>query len=270
MSFSDREWRRIHGTSDEDLDLADEYLAKAQRATDYETMFTNAQLALQYNPNCLEAESLMAFLKSRGNYQRYKEEMKKVLAHGEWLMEDEGYLPDMVGNFWGILETRPYMRMLNDYSDMLASKNDYEEAIKIAERMLELNPNDNQGVRWSLSHYYVMTLDRQGAEKLIKDFPDDSMSIFWMGLALLYFRLKEEEKVRECLGHVKRRNRGFDVFLDALGNPSRMNDLRKNKNPIGLAVGSVDELVYEYDTYDYAWKAAKNFERWLKKVGPTL
>ena len=270
MSFTDKMWRDFHGQPNSNLDLADEYLAKAGSAKDYETAYTNAKLALEYNPDCLEAECILAMLTTRGNPQKYKREMEKVLAHGERLLEEEGYLPDMAGEFWGILETRPYMRMLGDHMEMLASLEDYEEAIKIGERMLELNPQDNQGIRWNLAHLYVMTLDREGAEKLLGAYPDDKACLFLMGHALLYFRIKEEDKVIELVKQMKSRNRGFDEFFDALCTPAKMDKLRGHDNPYGLPMGGVDELVHEYDHFQFAWKAAKNFERWLKKKGPAL
>lgn len=270
MSFSDSEWRRLHGASDRNLDLADEYLQKAQNCRDAVSAYENAKKALEYNPDCLEAEGLVAFLEARGDYLAYVRGMKKVLAHGEKLMREGGYYPDAVGHFWGILETRPYMRMLSGFADSLIYLKDYEGAALVMERMLKLNPADNQGVRWTLTHVYVMTGYREGEEKLAKNYPDDYSSAFWMGQALFYFKQGEWQRAKEMLRKIKDKNRGFGDFVEALGSPQKMDALRAGRTPFGVAMMSADELVHEYDGYDYAYQEAEGFEEWLKKVGPTL
>lgn len=185
-------------------------------------------------------------------------------------MREEGLLPDAVGSFWGILETRPYMRMLSDYADMLIKFKCYDEATKVQERMIELNPGDNQGVRWTLSHLYAMSCNTEGAERLEQLFPDDYSAIHWMGHVLLYYRLKDYENAKEHLQEVKKSVRDFQDFIDALGNPSKLEELRKRRSPYGLRAMSVDELMYEYDNYRYVYQVAEGFEDWLKKVAPTL
>ncbi|HET7628678.1 MAG TPA: SEC-C metal-binding domain-containing protein, partial [Bacillales bacterium] len=54
------------------------------------------------------------------------------------------------GHFWGLIETRPYMRAKQAYAETLAALGKTEQAIEEYEEVLELNPNDNQGVRYSL------------------------------------------------------------------------------------------------------------------------
>jgi len=54
----------------------------------------------------------------------------------------DGVLP------WGYLYNRPFLRCLHGYGLCLWRLDRTEEAVRVFERMLALNPNDNQGVRF--------------------------------------------------------------------------------------------------------------------------
>jgi len=56
---------------------------------------------------------------------------------------------------WGILENRPYMRAIQYRADLYADAKEDEKAIELYRLLLQLNPNDNQGVRYTLSGIYA-------------------------------------------------------------------------------------------------------------------
>ncbi|MDR2172738.1 MAG: tetratricopeptide repeat protein [Burkholderiales bacterium] len=95
---------------------------------------------------------------------------------------------DMTGMFWGVFETRPYMRALNELAQCLIDMNRLEEAVDCFQRMLHLNPNDNQGVRYELLPLF-MALDRDAdAETLYKKYKDEISSFWLYDRALLDYR----------------------------------------------------------------------------------
>ncbi len=49
---------------------------------------------------------------------------------------------------WGFIDNRPYLRCLHGYGLCLWQLGRVEEAAKVFERLLWLNPTDNQGVRF--------------------------------------------------------------------------------------------------------------------------
>ena len=56
--------------------------------------------------------------------------------------------PDFNGLLrWGYIYNRPFLRALHGYGLCLWRLNNTDAALKVFERMLSLNPNDNQGVR---------------------------------------------------------------------------------------------------------------------------
>jgi hypothetical protein len=62
---------------------------------------------------------------------------------------------------WSFLENRPYLRALANLASTRHRQEKYSEAAEIYERMLRMNPNDNQGVRWLLgeSHHRLGHLE---------------------------------------------------------------------------------------------------------------
>jgi len=55
---------------------------------------------------------------------------------------------------WGFLENRPYLRGLANLALVRHEQRRHDEEVEIYERLLRMNPNDNQGVRWLLGEGY--------------------------------------------------------------------------------------------------------------------
>jgi tetratricopeptide (TPR) repeat protein len=53
---------------------------------------------------------------------------------------------------WAMIDNRPYLRCLNGYGECAWRLGRFEEAGRIFERMLWLNPSDNQGARFLLNN----------------------------------------------------------------------------------------------------------------------
>lgn len=64
---------------------------------------------------------------------------------------------------WGIVENRPYLRGLGNLALALAEQRKWVEALAVHQRLLEINPDDNQGVRYLIGVEYLQVGDNQGA-----------------------------------------------------------------------------------------------------------
>jgi tetratricopeptide (TPR) repeat protein len=49
---------------------------------------------------------------------------------------------------WGHIDNRPFLRCMHGYGLCLWRLGRYDEAVRVFEKMLWLNPSDNQGVRF--------------------------------------------------------------------------------------------------------------------------
>ena len=56
---------------------------------------------------------------------------------------------------WGDMDNRAYMRAIQYQADLLADVGKKKRAIELYKLLLKLNPNDNQGVRYTLSGLYA-------------------------------------------------------------------------------------------------------------------
>jgi len=82
-------------------------------------------------------------------------------------------MTDEVGSFWGVLETRPYMRCMNLLYRQLVMMERPKDAAPIGRKMLELCPNDNIGIRFTLDEVEAACDDPARAEDLANAFADD-------------------------------------------------------------------------------------------------
>jgi tetratricopeptide (TPR) repeat protein len=72
------------------------------------------------------------------------------------------------GEFWGFLETRPYMRARAGLAMALLRMGQTDAAMGHLGDMLRLNPNDNQGLRYILLGCLMEKNDLEGARDLLK------------------------------------------------------------------------------------------------------
>jgi tetratricopeptide (TPR) repeat protein len=95
----------------------------------------------------------------------------------EYFKENKGY-------FWSMAETRPYMTNLLDHAMMLWNEGKIEKAVEQLSYILELNPEDNQGVRYILINLLIKLNKIKDCEELI-DFFDEEYSAVWTYSKLL-------------------------------------------------------------------------------------
>jgi tetratricopeptide (TPR) repeat protein len=92
------------------------------------------------------------------------------------------------GHFWMILETRPYMRAQGGLANALRATGRLDEAVIVWQRMLELNPNDNQGVRDLLAAALLQQGRDAELSELLGRYPDDDGVVHRYAEALVQFR----------------------------------------------------------------------------------
>jgi tetratricopeptide (TPR) repeat protein len=144
-----------------------------------------ARDALALSPLCADAHVILAMHAT--DAEEALAQWRAGVAAGEAAIGPAGF-KRMRGEFWGWLETRPYMRALHGLAHALHEGGQAEDAIAIARRMLDLNPNDNQGVRYQLLGWLAAEGRDDDAAGLIAAYPDDGMAVWSWMRALLAFR----------------------------------------------------------------------------------
>lgn len=144
-----------------------------------------ARQALALSPLCADAYHLLAgeaanAAEARDLYARGVEAAE--LALGPEVFDNYG------GHFWGVLETRPYMRARHGLAMALLKLGEEEAAIGHMRALLKLNPGDNQGVRYLLLGLLLRRDDMAGVKKLLAAYKEE-WSAYWLYTrALVAFR----------------------------------------------------------------------------------
>ena len=124
-----------------------------------------AEKALEISPDCADAYNLLAEEKAE-SVEEAQSYFEKGVEAGERALGETTFEED-VGHFWGLLETRPYMRARAGLAQCLWILGEKEEAIGHYEDMLRLNPTDNQGIRHILLEHLLKRDDREKAGRLL-------------------------------------------------------------------------------------------------------
>lgn len=114
--------------------------------------------------------------------------------------------------FYGIWETRPYIRGLQQRALVLLQYGKINLAKKQLEEIIKLNEHDNLGARYVLSAIYAYFEDEKSFNKLYKKYGEKNL-FFLVPKMFLYYKLGDNKKTLEILKEIKKVN---PYFIDML------------------------------------------------------
>ncbi len=244
------------GRSKEDRSLlAHESLSAAEDATHPLEMIPHLLRAVRLDPACLDARMLLATI-AGGPRDELIEEFQQILVTGETDL-GKGFFQENRGDFWLLIETRPYMRARARLAELLQDAGRIDEAISHFEAMLQLNPNDNQGVRYTLMCCYLQTGKLEDARKLFSRYNEETALWLWSRVLERYLATELPEAIG-LLARARRGNRYFEEFL------TKRRALPKDPPPY-YSPGSVSEAVVCIATIGRAWMQYPEVLMWLNK-----
>ena len=166
------------------LDRAQELMYDAWEATGSRRIKL-ARQALAISPDCADAYVLLA--EEARSLPEAKRLYEQGVSAGERALGPQTFEED-AGHFWGIIETRPYMRARAGLASCLWQLGERQAAIDHYADMLRLNPGDNQGIRYVLANCLLRQGDDIALAKLLDQYKDDAMAEWLYTRALLAFR----------------------------------------------------------------------------------
>ena len=214
-----------------------------------------AEEALTLDPNCVDAYVILA-----ENASTPEEAMvlsKKGMEIGQKELGKD-FFKENIGHFWMMLETRPYMRAKANYAETLYELELETVAIKEYEELLELNPNDNQGIRYRMFPVYLETGNVVKAEKLLKQYEETTAHGLYNQLLLELYKNGFSAKAVKLLKDAKKENRFVVPYL-----------IGKKHIPMYLpdhyGTGDENEAIIYADEHLHLWDKIEGFQEWLKK-----
>jgi tetratricopeptide (TPR) repeat protein len=244
----------------DDLDVAQDIMWTAWDTAGRKKRIALARRALAISPLCADAHVMLAQEEAETLAQRIAAYRAGVAA-GEKALGRQTFEED-AGMFWGILETRPYMRARHGLAGALWEAGERDEAIGHFQDMLRLNPNDNQGIRYELlDHLLELGRDREAAE-LIQAYAEDGSAMWAYGRALQAFRTEgDSAAARAALQEALTTNRHVPPYLSGgKALPQRLPDF--------YGMGDENEAIVYALSGKAAWSATPGAAAWLMAQAP--
>lgn len=215
-----------------------------------------AQDALKLQPESGDAYNILAECATSPKEVLYLYK-QGMLVEEKRLGKD--FFEENKGYFWGYMPTRPYMRAKLGYADVCAEMDNMSEAIRHYNELLELNPNDNQGVRDRLLTAYLETEKWKEAELLLKQYEEDISAAFNYSRILAEFGLNGiTPKLKSLIKEAVKQNPFVPPYLQGKKRlPGNM--------PQYVGFGDESEAISYAATNQHLWVAKPELLNLLKK-----
>ncbi len=235
------------------LDLVEE----AQQTDDVDERVRLTIEALRIDPDCAEAHLLLG--DAAPTAAEAADSYREAMQAAERRLGPAAF-QEYAGHFWGFIETRPYMAARERLAEALWAAGRRDEALTHYEALLELNPNDNQGVRQILASHDIEAGRFDALEKLLDRYPDDSSPELSYARPLLTFRRQGDvPAAREQLRRAFDLNRYVPEYL--LGeSPLPL------ERPEWITAGGKDEAIAYVFTARIAWSSVPEALAWLRET----
>ena len=243
------------------LDEAQELMYEAFESTNSAERIRLAQQALKTSKDCADAYVLLA-QESAPTPQAARTLYEAGVKAGERALGPQAF-KEMKGHFWGVIETRPYMRARCGLAQTLWALGERQSAIEHFNEMLRLNPGDNQGIRYLLVTLLLEVGDDKALEKLLKKFKDDYSATWKYTHALLCFKREGNSAKANLLLHdAVAYNPHVPAYL--LGKkhiPKRL--------PAFVGLGDQDEAIHYAVDAKPIWQKTSHALDWLREAPAT-
>lgn len=180
------ELNRMAPSAETPLEQAQELMYEAWNAPTKRKRVELARRALEISPDCADAYVLLAQESTR-SVKKAKELYEQGVRAAERALGPEVFRED-VGHFWGLIETRPYMRARSGLAQTLWTIGEQQQAIEHFADMLRLNPGDNQGIRYLLASCLLEIGNDERLGKLLDQYSEDASARWMYTRALWLFR----------------------------------------------------------------------------------
>jgi len=184
----------LHDSLGEDgctpLEEAQDIMYAAFDCSDPADRIELAREALEICEDCADAWVVLAEEGAR-SVEEIGEFYAKGVTAGERALGKQTF-EESKGHFWGLLETRPYMRASFGLACWKCANGKRKAAVRRYRRLLELNPNDNQGARYHLLAALLELQQHDAVHELLGEYETDGTACWAYGCALLCYREEQD------------------------------------------------------------------------------
>ena len=233
---------------------AQELIYEAWDADTYTKRVALAEKAIEIYPDCADAYVMLAEETADHLFEAIELYRKGVEAGARTI--GKIHFDEIKGHFWGYIETRPYMRAKAGLAGCLWEGGHFDEALKHYREMIELNPSDNQGIRYIIAGCLLYLGLGDELEGLLGKY--DEVSCEWLYTKALFTFMKNGDAI-DSLGLLRsaiKANMFVPIYL--LGKKEMPEIL-----PDMYSFGSEDEAMVYVERNGSIWRKIKGSLNWL-------
>ena len=248
-------------------ETAFDYMMAAHNTKSKKKKLEYVQKALELDPDDLDA-ALMHLELTAKHPDELLTGIPPLIQKGAAKLEADGYFQDCMGDFWAVVETRPYMRLRRYYMDTLAWSGMMKKACAEGKELLRLCKYDSLGVRYALMHLYAYLEDEKAALALHKKYSRSSPieeTQMLLPLAVLYFKLGDRDRSLDYLKRLYNINPDTKKYLIAAAH-NRLGEYADEMALNDYYPASMDELLYEHLAYAYLFDSIPTFFDWARRT----
>ena len=162
---------------------------------------------------------------------------------------------------WGIMENRPFLRALFQLANVYADNGNFEQACLKGEKLLQVCPNDNLGIRERMIDFYMLTEQYQKIIQLCDSYAEDMLANIAFGKVLAYcYQDKLDKAEKEWL-----------IAQDNL--PEVAHEILKKRHPrprgidnsYGIEIGSKDQAYFYWQDMGEWWEGNATAQALIEK-----
>ena len=235
-------------------DKAIELVVAASDSPDSKLRTKLAKEAIKFDPDCAEAYILLA--EQERNRKTQLGLFEQAVGAAERALGSEIFKGG-VGHFWGLHETRSYMRARAGLAESAWTSGRRDEAVDHLVDMLRLNPGDNQGLRYVLAGWFL-NLDRlDELDQLLDTYDEDSATWSFTRALAAFRRGGDIPKARKLLGTARKANKHVAAFLTG-------RETLPSEPPPYYSPGDPSDAVLYVANHLAAWKATPGALTWVR------
>lgn len=236
----------------QDLAAAQEFMFDAWETDDLDAVLKLIRKAIKKSPLCADAYSFYSKISEESPESKVSYLETALYAASIALGED---FQEFAGNFWGFVETRPYMRAKAALADALWESGNFYPAMAHCREMLKLNPNDNQGIRHLLTNYYLELEMVDDLTLLLDDYSGDVRPFLQYTRALLAYRQSSPDADDIAKAAIDS-NRHIPGLLSKCR-------LQPKSNSGYITLGGMDEAIYYVNNNIKPWIRTPGAIEWI-------
>ena len=217
--------------------------------------------ALKTSPDCADAYVLLAEEKAQSIEEAAKLYEAGVKA-GERALGKKVFKKD-AGHFWGVVETRPYMRARTGLAQCLWLLGKHQDAMHHYQELLRLNPNDNQGIRYLLGAALLETGQIRALQKLLRQYDEISAAWLYTHALVTYIKDGDNAKTRKRLMEALDYNPHVVPYL--VGEKKLPAQL-----PQHIGSGDKDEAIIYAAEFGTGWHQTEGAIDWLISISGSV